>query len=69
MLVVVVSPAEHHQAFGLGVGDVGAVLQQLLGVATDALRDTGGGKAKAPSRLDFFCWVCHKCSGTGPNGM
>lgn len=35
-VVVVISPAEHHQAFRLGLPDVVEVLQQFLGVATDS---------------------------------
>lgn len=37
VVVVVVSPAENHQALRLGVADVGDVFQQLLRVAADAL--------------------------------
>lgn len=39
VVVVVFSPAEHHQAFRLGISDVGEVLKQLLGVATDTLKE------------------------------
>lgn len=39
VIVVVISPAEHHQAFRLGIPDVGEVLKQLLGVATDTLKE------------------------------
>lgn len=35
VFVVVISPAEHHQALRLGVRNVGEVLQQLLSVGTD----------------------------------
>lgn len=38
VVVVVISPTENHQAFRLGVADVGDVLQQLLCVATDSLK-------------------------------
>lgn len=37
MVVVVVPPAEHHQAFGLSLPDVMQVLQELLGVGTNSL--------------------------------
>lgn len=36
VLVVVLPPAEHHQAFRLGIPNVGKVLQQLLSVGTDS---------------------------------
>lgn len=39
MIIVVISPAEHHQALGLGIIDVGKVLKQLLSVGTDSLKD------------------------------
>lgn len=39
VVVVVVSPAENHQAFRLGVADVGDVFQQLLRVAADSLKN------------------------------
>lgn len=39
VVVVVVSPAEDHQAFGLGLFDVVEVLQELLGVSADALEE------------------------------
>ena len=39
VVVVVVSPAEHHQAFGLSLPDVVEVLQQLLGVSADSLEE------------------------------
>lgn len=38
MVVVVLSPAEHHQAFSLGIPDVVKVLQQLFSVGTDPLK-------------------------------
>lgn len=37
VVVVVVPPAENHQALRLGVADVGDVFQQLLRVAADTL--------------------------------
>lgn len=37
VIVVVISPAEHHQAFGLGISNEAKVLQQLLSVGTDSL--------------------------------
>lgn len=39
MVVVVISPAEHHQPFRLGIPNEGEVLQQLLSVATDPLEE------------------------------
>lgn len=53
VVVVVFSPAEHHQAFRLGIANVGNVLQQLLSVATDPLKEEVQGKKK--SGLIKFC--------------
>lgn len=39
VVIIVIAPAEHHQAFGLSLPDVMQVLQQLLSVGTDALED------------------------------
>lgn len=39
MVVVVIAPAKHHQTFRLGIPNVGKVLQQLLGVATNPLKE------------------------------
>ena len=39
VVVVVVSPAKHHQAFRLGIPNVGKVLKQLFSVATDPLKE------------------------------
>ena len=44
VVVVVLTPAEHHQAFGLGLLDEAGALQELLCVGTDSLegeRETG----------------------------
>lgn len=40
MVVVVIPPAEHHQAFRLGIPNEGNVLQQFLSVAADALKES-----------------------------
>lgn len=37
VVIVVISPAENHQAFRLCIADVGDVFQQLLCVAADSL--------------------------------
>lgn len=38
MVVVVISPAEHHQALRLGIPNEGKVLKQLLRVPADPLK-------------------------------
>lgn len=52
VVIVVNSPAENHQSFRLGIPNVGKILQQLLGVATDPLKQR---PQEMWSRLLLFC--------------
>lgn len=66
VVVVVVSPAEHHQAFGLGVADVGEVFQQLLRVAADSLRRAEFGfqlcQSSVEGKNSNCCYLSSVCS-------
>lgn len=58
MVIVVISPAEHHQAFRLGIRNEGKILQQLLSMGTDSLQEQPKKSSeKKVALLNFFKFI------------
>lgn len=59
VVVVVLSPAEHHQAFGLSLPDVVNVFQQLLRVGADPLKRHAKLSRREDGSFDLVLLLCN----------